>query len=297
MPTNILFMLRLTVLGSGASVPSVERNLPSMCIRYGGLYVFDCGEGTQRQMMKYAVGYGSVKAIFITHLHLDHYLGMYGLLSTLKLMKRTDELHIFGPEGIESLRLPACEFAKIHTIQKDGEIYKENNFSVSAFRTKHSAKSYGFVFALPDKWKFDEKKAKGLGILGPLFSKIQKDGKVKIGKATIKLKDVAKKVAGKRIVYSGDTMPCPQAVKWAKGASVLFHEMSFSDDHAKEAEITMHSTASQAALIAKKAGVERLIGYHVSPRYDDVSALLAQAKAVFANSEIAKDGTEILLNP
>ncbi len=290
-------MLRITVLGSGASVPSVARNLPSICVRYGGLYVFDCGEGTQRQMMRYAVGYGSVKAIFITHLHLDHYLGMYGLISTLKLAKRTEELHVFGPEGIESLGLPAAEFIRVHTVKKDGKVYEEHNFSVSAFATRHSSKSLGYVFSLPDKWRFDEKKAKSMGILGPLFTKIQQDGKVKIGRKTIKLTDVAHKVAGKKIVYTGDTIPCEKTVKYAEGASVLFHEMSFSGDHEEEARLTMHSTAGQAAQIAKKAGVERLVGVHISPRYDDVSSLLAQAKAIFDKSEIAQDGTEILLTP
>ncbi|MFA5105630.1 MAG: ribonuclease Z [Candidatus Micrarchaeia archaeon] len=290
-------MLRITVLGSGASVPSVERNLPSLCVRYGGLYVFDCGEGTQRQMMKYSVGYGSVKAIFITHLHLDHYLGMFGLISTLKLMKRAEELHVFGPEGIEQIQFPQADFLRVHPVKQDGKVYGENGFSVSAFRTKHSSKSFGYVFALPDKWRFNEKKAKGMGILGPLFTKIQKEGKVKIGKKTIKLEEVAQKVEGKRIVYTGDTMPSPATVKWAMGATVLFHEMSFSNEHEEEAKLTMHSTAGQAAEIARKAGVERLVGCHISPRYEDAAPLEKQAQAVFPKSEVAKDGTQILVTP
>ncbi|MBM3229623.1 MBL fold metallo-hydrolase, partial [Candidatus Parvarchaeota archaeon] len=157
-------MIKITVLGSGASVPSVQRNLPGLAVKFGNVFLFDCGEGSQRQMMKYAVGYGSVKAIFITHMHLDHYLGIFGLLSTLKLMGRKEELYIFGPQGIENLGIdyPFVKVVQV-TRQNAGRLYEEKGFSISAFPTLHSAKSFGFAFCLDDKWLFDEKKAKGMG--------------------------------------------------------------------------------------------------------------------------------------
>jgi ribonuclease Z len=284
-------MLRVTFIGTSASMPTTERGMPSIAVKYESeLMLWDCGEGTQRQLMRYKVGYGSVNAIFITHPHLDHYLGMFGLLETLKLsFPAPKPVRVFLPRGMDVEGYP---FAKVEKV-KAGEILRGRGFSVRAFAVKHCRGSHGFVFEEDEKIKFHEEKAHSLGLAGTLFREIQKKGKVKTAKGEIRLEDVTWRMKGRKIVYAGDCAPGDATIEAAKGADLLIHEATFDSSMKDEAAERMHSTAVQAAEVAKAAGAKRLVLTHISPRYADTSQLLEEAKAVFPQSEIAEDGLAI----
>ena len=284
-------MIRIIFLGSSGSTPTVARAMPGIALKYESeLMLWDCGEGTQRQLMKYKVGYGSVSSIFISHPHLDHYLGMFGLLETLKLSSAAPKpVNIFLPRGMD---LEGYPFAKIEKI-KAGELMHRRGFTISAFAVKHCTGSHGFVFQEDEKVKFHEKKAHSLGLKGKLFREIQQKGKVKTAKGTIKLEDITWTKPGRKVVYAGDCAASDNTIKAAKDADLLIHEATFDSSKKEEAEERSHSTAKGAAKVAKAAKVKRLVLTHISPRYADVSELLKEAKSVFKKTEVAKDGLSI----
>lgn len=283
-------MFEIIFLGTSGGTPTIERNLPSIAIKYKNrLYLWDCGEGTQRQLMKYRVGYGSIDGIFITHPHLDHYLGLFGLIETLKLSKTQRPLSIFAPKN---LTVPDYPFIKSTQISS-GKLLKEPEFSISSYPIKHVKNSYGFVFSESDRIKFHEDKAHGLGLAGSMFREIQKKGKLKVGSETIMLRDVSWLKKGRKIVYSGDARPDSKTILQAKNADLLIHEATFDSSLKAEAIERCHSTALEAAEVAKKAGVKKLILTHISPRYTDPAILLEEARSVFPQTEIAYDGLRI----
>ncbi len=296
-------MFELTFFGTSAAVPSLKRGMPAFSLRFNELFLFDCGEGTQRQMMRYGVGFGRIKAVFISHLHLDHFLGFFGLAETLHLNEREEPLTVFAPKGFgEMIRAisPASDWKENYLDSNEineGVLYEGRDFSISAFRVKHSKESYGFIFQEKDKVKFNEKKAKSLGIKGVLFKKIEKEGKVTVDGKTISLGEISWIRKGRKIVYSGDTRSCPAVYRAAEGADILIHESTYAEDRKDEAGSRGHSTAVEAAETAKKARVKHLILTHISGRYSTPSVLEKEAKKVFKNTTIAKDGLRVLLSP
>jgi ribonuclease Z len=291
-------MIKVVILGSGGAVPSPARSLPSIGVRYfGEVYLFDCGEGTQRQMMIHGLSYAKVKMIFLTHLHADHFLGIGGLMQTLKMNERKEPLLIFGPAGTErcisSLIAGAYPFQISIKDIHDNFCLKNEKFKVSAFRTRHNLRSIGYVFQENDSWNFNKEKAEKLGIKGRMFRKLEKEGEILVGKKRVKLEDVTKPKKGAKLVYTGDTIPCDEALLASKGADLLIHDGTFSEQHKEEAGKKLHSTVSQAAELAKRAKVKRLVLVHMSNRYKDASALESEAKKIFKNSQIAFDGMEI----
>ncbi len=284
-------MLRLTFLGTSGSIPTVERGMPALSIKYESeLMLWDCGEGTQRQLMRYKVGYGSIDNIFITHPHLDHYLGLFGLLETLKLSSPSPRpLGVFLPRGLD---LEGYPFAKIEKI-KDGPLYRGRGFTVSAVPVRHCRGSHGFVFQEDDRVKFHEEKAHSLGLSGRMFREIQQKGRLKTPRGEVTLDEVTWVKPGRKIVYSGDCSPDERLEEAAKGADVLVHEATFESSMKAEAQERMHSTAEDAAGLALRAGAKMLALTHLSPRYSDTKALLDQARAVFPNTAIAQDGMAI----
>jgi len=299
-------MIRVVMLGTSASVPSVARNLCAVGLRYAGeVYLFDCGEGTQRQMMKYGLSYARVRAVFISHLHADHYLGLAGLCHTLNMIgrKKDDPLLIYGPKGtqqvIEGL---GCnyEFLKVSDIG-EGEVYRgrgesrgSEGFSVRAFPVKHGRNALGYVFQEDAGKNFDKPKCDELGIKGLMFRELEKKGEVKLTSGKIvKLAEVSRPKQGKKIVYTGDTGMCEAVVKAAEAADVLIHDGTFGEERRAEADEREHATAGDAAKAAKKAKAKLLIVTHISNRYEKTDALLKEARQVFANTKIAQDGMEL----
>lgn len=288
-------MLKLTFLGTSASIPTVDRGMPSIALRGKELYLWDCGEGAQRQMMRYRVGFGSVKGIFISHLHLDHFLGIFGLIETLRLSSSfAQKLRIFAPKGFGELLINRWDFLDVEEI-KPGVLLKDADGGISAFRVRHSRDSFGFVYKEHDRLKFHEEKAHRLGLKGVLFREIQERGHVTIGRKKIELEDVTWVKPGRKIAYAADCLPSKNTVEAAKDADILIHDATFTREFEKEAEERNHSTAEQAAEIAKEAGVKQLILTHISGRYKDTAELLKEAKAVFQNTAVAEDGMDIRL--
>jgi ribonuclease Z len=243
-------------------------------------------------MMRYKIHYGKVKYIFISHLHLDHFLGVFGLIQTLKLGGRTEPLEIFLPRGgiklIEAIvKIP--EFVKMVEFG-EGEILKQNNFSITTFLLDHNIETYGFVFQSKNKIKFNEKKAKSLGMKGKMFTEIQKNGKIIINGKVVKLSDVAETKRGFKISYCPDTRPSKKTVKYCKESDILIHEAAFLEEDKDQAQDRKHSTAKEAAQIAKQSKSKQLMMLHLSPRYKSPENFEKEAKKVFKNSSVAEDG-------
>ncbi|MFH0835844.1 MAG: ribonuclease Z [Candidatus Micrarchaeota archaeon] len=293
-------MFRLTALGSGSAMPSKEHLTSGFALRIqGGVYLVDCPEGSQRQLMKYGASYAKIKSVFLTHLHADHFLGLLGLIQTFNLIQRQEDLFLFGPRGSKKLfetllsppnLMPRFKVKVFEIPAKGGLLLGEKDFEVSAFPVEHGCPGFGFVFEEKEKIRFHEAKAKAAGIKGPLFTEIQNKGKIKIGKKTLKLGDYTYKQKGRKIVFSGDTRPCKTLEHACKDADLIVLDSAFGKEESKEALDKMHSTTTEAAETAKKSGAKKLLLTHLSNRYADRAPLLAEARVVFKETEIAREG-------
>lgn len=294
--------LHVIFLGTGGSVPTVERSLPAMLVqRQGEQLMFDCGEGVQRQMVKAKVGFHKKIKIFVSHMHGDHVLGLPGLLQTMTLLDRQRKLEVYGPEGIkqflesvrESLQFGLTFPVEIHEVYDAGVVCEEKEYKVEAVWSNHvvSGLAYAFVEKLRPG-KFYPEKAMVLGVPeGELWSKLQHGDKIKLADGrVVRPKDVmGLPRKGRKIVYSGDTRPFKDFVKFAAGADLVVHEATFDDSLSEKAEVDGHSTPSQAGQQAKKAKAKKLVLNHISARYADAELLLEQAQKVFKETLVAED--------
>ena len=296
--------MKAIFLGTSGSTPTRERNLPGLAVEYeGDVLLFDCGEGTQRQMLRYSVNISKVKAIFVTHVHGDHVIGIAGLVRTLGLARRTEPLSIFMPEGQEGavtdlIGARYCEMIKypIKLIPiRGGTLWEGDGYTVSAFRVDHTIKCYGFVFAENDKVHFIKQKADALGIEGKMYSELAKRGHATINGKRVTLASVTTKEKGRRMVYATDTVPSKVTQKAAAGADLLVHEATYSERYRDLARERGHATALQVAKMAKAAKVNILALTHISARYNDPKELEEEARSVFKNSRVAQDGMVIEL--
>lgn len=283
----------------------MRRGVSSLAIQRGGdLHLFDCGEGTQRQMMRYAVGF-SVREIFISHMHADHYLGLPGLLRTMGLQARTEELVVRGPAAATSdleraLQLGGDRLSfpvRVVGLEPDDEA-SFGEYSVRAFRTDHTATSLGFALVEADRLgRFDVAGAHAAGVPdGPLFGRLHRGEDIELPDGTVvRAGDlVGPKRPGRRVVYSADTRPCRATRDAAAGADLLIHEATFGSDDAPRALETRHSTAREAAEVAAEAGVRRLILTHFSARHSEQPGrLVAEARKVFPEVTAAEDGMAV----
>ncbi len=294
-------MIKVTVLGTSGASPTKQRNLTSVALAYdGNVLLFDCGEGTQTQILRYGVNSSRIRAIFVSHAHGDHVIGIAGLVRTLSLNGRREPLLICVPKGSEPIIKSLIGFDKVMLTYpiaikgvKGGMVYKGKDFTVSAFKLNHTIPTYGYVFKIDDKRRFIEQKARKLGLVGEMYSILQKKGKLKLGRKTIRLNDITRIKVGKKIVYASDTRPTSTTVKAAKDADLLLHESTYADREKRLARQRGHSTAYEAAAIARKAGVKQLALIHFSARYTDMKQIEADAKKEFENVLITKDGDEI----
>jgi ribonuclease Z len=303
-------VLRLTFLGTSAAQPTAGRNLTSLALRRAGeLVLFDCGEGTQRQMIRFATGF-DVAAIFFTHFHADHYLGAIGFLRTLSMLGRTQPLHLYGPRpahrlleimlftGTETFAFPV----EIHELEP-GAVVRMTSAEVRAYATRHRTPSLGYALVEdPRPGRFHPERAAALGIPeGPLFGALQRGRSIEVNGRTVHPEEVVEPPRrGRRIVVTGDTRPVEATVEAARGADVLVHDATFSDDEHERAEETLHSTAREAGRVAREAGVQSLVLTHLSTRYDrDPSPLVREASEEFQAVQVAQDGMvlEIPVSP
>lgn len=294
-------MLRITFLGTSSSRPTVRRNVSGISIhREGQLFLFDCGEGTQRQMMKYGVGFG-VREIFITHMHADHYLGLPGLLRTMSLQGRQEELVVWGGpgsgEGLRDAITLGGDRLQFSTVVREiplGEAIRYDGFGIHTFPVDHTAASIGLALVEDDRLgRFDVERVRRLGVPeGPAFGRLHRGEDVRLDDGSlVRARDVVGPPRpGRKLVYSGDTRPCASTVDAARDADLLIHEATFSEEESARARETRHSTAREAATVARDAGVRRLVLTHFSARFSEQAhRLQSEAEAVYP-TEVAADG-------
>lgn len=298
--------LSIRLLGTSASRPTIERNVASLAVhREGETLMFDCGEGTQRQMMRWGVSF-ALADIFFTHLHADHILGVIGLIRTMALQGRTEPLTLWGPRGSTRVlkRAEALGFERstfpVEIVELEAETpLKRNGYEIVPFPVDHrGSASIGYALVEPvRKGRFDPDHAIALGIPeGPLWGQIHRGQAITLADGRIIEPSVlvGPTRPGRRVVITGDTRPCAATVEHARAADLLIHEATFGDEEAERAAETGHSTAREAAGVAHEAGVHRLLITHFSARYSrDASSLATEAKEVFVDTVVGKDGMEI----
>jgi len=298
-------MIRFTFLGTGAAVPSVERNVTSVLVeRAGEAMLFDCGEGSQRQMMRYATGFG-IGEVFFTHYHADHTLGLPGLLRTMAFQDRSAPLRLHGPPdarrnlgALVTLGMERPKFPVEINELNPGDRISRGDFVIETAAASHRGRCLGYALVEPPRLgRFDPELARAMGIPeGPMWGAIHRGETVTLpdGRRVGPEELVGPPRPGRRVVISGDTMPCDAIRELARGADLLVHEATFGDDELQRARETRHSTAREAAQVARDAGVKRLVLTHISARYSrEAPELLAQARAVFEETVVARDGLAI----
>jgi ribonuclease Z len=287
--------LRVTFLGTAGAVPTTRRNTSSVFLRReGDRLLFDCGEGTQRQMMRFGTGF-SVSHVFVTHLHGDHILGLPGLIQTMDFNDREAELTIHAPEGtagrlegfIHAAAGPPSFPLTIDAATDGDTVLERDDYAVTAFRTDHDTRSVGYALIEADrKGRFDRERAEELGVpVGPMFQRLHSGESVELDDGTVVDPDqvVGDPRPGRTVVYTGDTRPTDRTVEIADGADLLIHDATFASDNETRARRTAHATAEEAAELADRAGAKRLALVHVSSRYaGDVAPIEREARAAFS---------------
>ena len=285
--------LSLFFAGTAGSVPTARRGMPAILLRAGGERILlDCGEGTQQQLLR-SVGLPELDAVFVTHYHLDHWLGLLGMVKTFDLRARERPLTLYGPPGLRALiegMRPVIGRTGYPLRLVELEPHEEVRFGgylVAAFPVEHRVLAYGYAFVEDDRpGRFDAEAARRLGVVeGPDFGRLQRGEAV--GDVTPE-QVVGQTRPGRRIVYSGDTAPCQAVEVLADGADVLVHEATFLSDERARARDTGHSTAAQAAEIARDARVRLLALTHLSTRYFP-REIRDEARAVFADTVVPRD--------
>ena len=289
--------LDVVFVGTAGSAPTPARGLPALLVRRGGdRLLFDCGEGTQRQLLR-SVGLIDLEEVFVTHFHADHVLGLPGMLKTFSLRGRDRPLTVYGPRGLRELfavlrplvgRLPfelsLVELEPKQELRRDG-------YRIAAFETEHSVTAYGYAVVEDERLgRFDEKRALELGVRpGPDFGRLHRGEAVPGTAGEVRPDQVVGPTRpGRKVVVAGDTAPAPMTLAAAHGADLLVHEATFGDEEADRARETAHSTARQAAELAREAGVKLLALTHVSQRYAGPD-LRDEARSVFADTIVPRD--------
>jgi ribonuclease Z len=291
--------MELIFLGTSSAVPSKDRNHSAMALKaFGEVLLFDCGEGTQRQMAQVKLSPMKVNKIFISHLHGDHILGIPGMIQSMGFRGRTEPLHIYGPPGIFSIKEAAMHFGyfsldfEIHAHEiKEGIVIDEEEYKIECAKTQHNVPNFSYAIYEKKKPRFLKEKALKLGLKpGPDFGKLHRGIPVQVEDQLITAEQVlGENRNGLKIVYSGDSRPCDAMIKLAKNADLLIHESTFEADYIDKAVETGHSTAAEAAQVAKDALVKELILTHVSTRYRRSNLLEKAAKNIFKNTKVAHD--------
>ena len=297
--------MEITFLGTSSAVHSYERNHPSIALKaFGDVMLFDCGEGTQRQLIYARVSPMKISKIFITHFHGDHILGLPGLLQSMNFRGRDTKLTIYGPKGLNILKdaifsLGYCKIEfPIEFIEIESGIVEETEeYIIKSQKVNHRVPCLAYSIEELKKPRFLREKAIELGVpVGPDFGRLHNGEEIEIDGRVIKPEQVlGPPRKGRKITYSGDTTPCEEMIELAKDSTLLIHESTYVNEDKDKAEDRFHSTSSDAALIAKESNSKQLILTHISTKYQSTDLLLDEALEIFENTEIAKDLKKIEL--
>lgn len=299
-------MPAVTILGNNSAVPAFDRHPTSQLITLGGTnFLADCGEGTQIQMIKYKIRRGKISHIFISHLHGDHYFGLVGLLHSFGLLGHQQELHVFGPPGLREIieiQLNAADTAlpyalHFHILNEKKPAVDNDKFSVRCFRTNHRVECYGFVFSEKKRLRRIEiDKVRAYGIPGSFYERL-KDGEDYITKEGVVVKNDLVTSAGPKArsyAYCADTKYDESIIPHIQNVDLVYHEATYLEHFRERAEERFHSTAKQAAMIAKKANAKKLLIGHFSSRYDTLEEFETEAREIFPATELALEGTSYI---
>jgi ribonuclease Z len=306
--------LHVHFLGTAGALPSPQRNPPSILIRRGSdTLLFDCGEGTQQQMMRARTGF-TVNAIFITHWHADHFLGVFGLVETLAFMGRTDPLPIYGPpwvgefvDLVQRISRHVRGFPITGHALEHGSVVPFDGYTVRAFATFHGIPGLGYVLEEDERpGRFNREQAIALGIPpGPLFGRLQRGEAIRIVRdgveTEVRPSDVmGEPRPGRKIVYTGDTRPLqrlPDAAGMVRDADLLIHDATFDDEEADRAREVLHSTAGEAGEAAAASGARMLALVHISSRYTSTANHIRDAKRRYEGDVILPADLTVLEVP
>lgn len=298
-------MIKIVFLGTSSGVPTKDRNLPSVFLMYKDeRLLFDCGEGTQRQLMNMKLKFMRIDRIFISHWHADHFAGLLGLIQTMCLEGRKEPLYVYGPKEskkfVNQLLTVGYYFRAFDVVTQELEEKDEvdcGEYEIIPFHVEHNIPALGYLFREKDTHTANMKKAKKFGLTtGPLIGRLKEGIPVDYNGITISPQDIIEKKEGKKVVYTGDTRYTENIIKYSKGADVLIIDSTFSGDFTEKAGNYKHSTSKQAAEIAKKAGVKTLFLTHISRRYQQKAGnskkLEDEARTIFKNTILARDFLE-----
>ena len=295
-------MFGVTILGNNSAIPAFDRHPTAQVVTMNEqMFLFDCGEGTQMQFSAYKIKRSRINHIFISHLHGDHYFGLIGLLTSYSLLSRTSDLHLYGPEPLKKildLQLEAasttlCYNLHFHPIEKEGILVHDKKFTVECFSTKHRIPCWGFIVREKKKpRKINKEEIIKHDIPAAFYDRL-KEGEDYINKEGITLKNESVTIAStpaKSYAFAADTVYFEEIAEKVKGVTMLYHEATYLKDQEQRAADRFHSTTIQAATIAKKAGVEKLLLGHFSSKYEVLDEFLAEAIEIFPNTQLAIEG-------
>ena len=295
-------MFAVTILGNNSAVPAFDRHPTSQVVTLDGTnYLVDCGEGTQIQLINYKIRRSKISHIFISHLHGDHYFGLIGLINSFSLLSHQQEMHVFGPSPLKEileLQLKVadtqmCYPLHIHHITEAATLLDNEKVTVKCFRTNHRIECYGFSFEEKKQLrKLNPEKAKAFEIPSIFYDRL-KNGEDYIRKdGTIIKNSLVTEAAqpGKRYAFCADTKYDESLIPHIQGADMIYHETTYLDNLRERAETRFHSTTKQAAALAKKAAVKKLLIGHFSSKYDTLEEFETEAREVFSNTELALEG-------
>jgi ribonuclease Z len=290
--------LDIVFLGTAASMPTAQRAPASLLVRRGSeRLLFDCGEGTQRQLQRSAIGLPDLQEIFLTHFHADHFLGLPGMLKTFALRGRTVPINVYGPRGLNGLmsdlrRIYGKLGYELRTVElAPSDAVEMSGYRIGAFAVAHRVEALGYALVEEDRpGRFDPARARALGVPeGPLFGELQRGASVAADGRAVEPADVmGDPRPGRKLVFTGDTEPCETTVAVSEGAELLVHDGTFAGEEADRARETGHSTASGAAAVAREAGVSLLALTHLSSRYFG-PVIEKEAREVFERTVVPRD--------
>ncbi len=300
-------MFAVTILGNNSALPMHDRHPTSQVLTLDDqTFLIDCGEGTQVQMNRFKIRRSRISNIFISHLHGDHYFGLFGLLNSLSLTNRTEPINLFAPAALEPILEAVFKVADttlsyplhFHPLLEEAMIWEGTKMTVSCFQVFHRIECWGFLFREKEKLrKVDLEQSKAYQIPAAFFPKLKEgldylrpDGEL------VRNEWVTRPAPHPRsYAYCADTRYEPALCKTIEGADVVYHESTYLNDQAEKAGARFHSTAAQAASIAQQAGVKKLLLGHFSSKYTDLSPFLEEAAAIFPSTELAIEGTTYIV--